>query len=86
MTRPNDEPRPEAASAPHLLDTAAAARLLGLSPKTLEAYRLRGSGPAYYKAGRVRYRREDLLAWLEAHRRPRGSDEEEAPEPGGSRR
>lgn len=61
-----------AASAPipfqPLLTTAQAAALLGLGPRTLEGLRLRGGGPRYVRlsARAVRYRREDLVAWIEA--------------------
>lgn len=56
---------PEAASAapapPEYLDTRAAAALLGVSVKTLEALRSRGTGPPFVRVGRsVRYRLEDL--------------------------
>ncbi|MBL8146432.1 MAG: helix-turn-helix domain-containing protein [Anaerolineae bacterium] len=52
-----------------LLTTAQAATYLALSPKTLERFRLDGTGPVYLKAGpgkraRVRYRLADLDAWL----------------------
>lgn len=57
------------------LSTTAAASYLGadadgkplVSPKTLEAWRVRGNGPAFCKAGRrVLYRRSDLDAWVAA--------------------
>ena len=52
-----------------VLTTKEAARLLKVSTKTLERMRVEGTGPAFYKAGRaVRYRMQDLLAWLEAHK------------------
>lgn len=61
------------------LSTLAAARYLGvddsgqplISDKTLEAWRIKGTGPAFYKVGRrVVYRREDLDAFVtERHRR-----------------
>ena len=52
------------------LTTKEAALYLRLSRRTLERYRVQGTGPRYIKAGpgkraRVRYRREDLQAWLE---------------------
>ena len=51
---------------PILLSTRQAAELLNLSPRTLEHYRLRGGGPKYAKVGKqVRYRPEDLRAWIE---------------------
>lgn len=56
-----------------LLTTREAAALVGLSPRTLEQYRVRGTGPRYVKtpgkakrgrySGLVHYRMEDLLAW-----------------------
>lgn len=43
-----------------LLDQKQATQLLGLSPRTLEAWRLTGGGPIYIKVGRrVRYRRSE---------------------------
>jgi predicted DNA-binding transcriptional regulator AlpA len=52
----------------NLLTEIRAAEVVSLSVKTLQAWRLRGVGPAYVKAGKaVRYRRADLLAWIEAH-------------------
>ena len=51
------------------LDTSAAAAWLGLSPRTLEGYRVRGGGPAFHRFGnRVRYRRSDLDAWAAKRR------------------
>lgn len=42
-----------------------AAILLRCSQRTLERYRLSGSGPLYVKAGRlVRYRESDLEKWI----------------------
>jgi hypothetical protein len=53
-----------------------AARLLGLSGKTLRNWRsARRDGPIYLKYGRggaIRYRISDLLAWRDAHRRSLG--------------
>jgi hypothetical protein len=40
--------------------------LLGLSSRTLQAWRSQGTGPAYVRAGRaIRYRRSDLVNWTE---------------------
>jgi predicted DNA-binding transcriptional regulator AlpA len=51
------------------------AQFLGLSPRTLESWRLTGGAPAYIKVGRrVRHRRSDLEAWLDARRRTSTSD------------
>ena len=50
---------------PVLLTTRDAARVLALSPRTLERLRLSGDGPRYCKLRRsVRYRQADLDAWL----------------------
>ena len=47
--------------------THEAARLLGISPRTLEKYRCHGNGPTFRKlGGRVVYRVEDLQAWGDA--------------------
>ncbi|MBS4084027.1 MAG: helix-turn-helix domain-containing protein [Rhizobiales bacterium] len=45
-----------------------AAKLLNLSVKTLQAWRNRKRGPTFIRAGRaVRYRRSDILQWVEAN-------------------
>jgi hypothetical protein len=45
-----------------------AAELLGVSVRTLQAWRLRGGGPRYCKMGRaVRYLRRELIAFQEDH-------------------
>jgi len=58
------------------LTTKQAADYLGVSPRTLEMWRHRGTGPAYYKVGRSRvvYSREELDAFLRAGRRTSTSD------------
>lgn len=51
---------------PRFLRTPDAARLLGLSGRTLEKHRTYGTGPAYRKlGGRVVYAIEDLEAWAD---------------------
>ena len=59
-----------------LLHTREAARLLGLSPRTLESLRLRGGGPPFVSVTKraVRYRRSDLEAWIRARLRRSTSD------------
>lgn len=49
-----------------LLTNAEAAERLGVSPRTLEDWRLRGGGPVYRKLGRrlVRYSPDDLDAFV----------------------
>jgi hypothetical protein len=51
-----------------LLGEMRAAELLGLSSRTLQAWRARSEGPPFVRAGRaVRYRRRDLIAWIETN-------------------
>lgn len=48
-----------------LMTTQQAAEKLGISKRTLEGMRLKGSGPSYVKVGRlVRYTDELLEQWL----------------------
>ena len=54
---------------PEFMDTCAAAAWLGLSPRTLEGYRVSGGGPDFHRFGnRVRYRRSDLDGWAAKRR------------------
>lgn len=54
-----------------LLTTEQAAAFLGLSPRTLEDWRLRGGGPVFRKLGSrlVRYSPSDLTAFIETSAR-----------------
>jgi hypothetical protein len=56
--------------------TPEAAEYVGLSPSTLEKFRLTGEGPDFQKAGPkiVVYKPEDLDLWLEARRHRSTSD------------
>jgi len=60
-----------------LLTTNEAARLVKVSPRTLEKWRRTGAGPQYYVLGSVvRYRLEDILVWAAARVRectPKGA-------------
>lgn len=54
--------------APKLLTTAEAAKFIGISPRTLETWRSKLTGPTYIKApgsAAVRYRETDLEKWVE---------------------
>lgn len=52
-----------------LLSEKDAARLLAMSVRTLQAWRGAGNGPPYIKIGRsIRYKRSELLAWIECQR------------------
>jgi excisionase family DNA binding protein len=59
-----------------ILKTADAARYLNLAESTLEKLRVYGGGPTFVRLGTraVRYRREDLDAWLAAGARRSTSD------------
>ncbi len=51
-----------------LVDENEAADLLGLSKRTLQAWRVRGGGPPFLKLGRlVRYDAAMLWDWAAAH-------------------
>jgi len=46
------------------------ALLTGLSPRTLEGLRVSGEGPVFFRIRRgIRYRRRDVVAWIEARLR-----------------
>ena len=62
-------------SSAELLTTATAALRLGVSPRTLEKWRVSGDGPTFLKVGRrVVYAASDLDTWLAARRRASTSD------------
>ena len=53
-----------------------AAAFLGLSPRSLDRWRVSGEGPAFRKfGGSVRYARADLDAWADSRRRTSTSDD-----------
>ena len=57
------------------LSTGEASAFLGLSPRTLDRYRVTGEGPTFFKFGsRVRYWKADLEAWAQSRRRRSTSD------------
>jgi len=52
-----------------LLKTETLAEQISVSPRTLERWRIEGSGPAFLKAGRrVLYYSKDVHAWLKSNR------------------
>ncbi len=59
-----------------LLTEAQAARLLNFTPRFLQARRARGDGPPWVSisARAIRYRRSDLLDWIESHVRTSAAD------------
>jgi hypothetical protein len=51
-----------------LLMEVQAARLLNLSPRTLQNWRITCNGPPFIRVGRaIRYRRSDLTVWINAN-------------------
>lgn len=66
----SETPKPEVPSpARILLNTKEVAAMTGISKPQLDLWRVQGKGPRYLKIGRlVRYARDDLMAWLDAHR------------------
>jgi len=51
-----------------LLREQSAADLLSISIRTLQSWRIRNCGPPIVQVGRaVRYRRRDLIAWIDAN-------------------
>ena len=58
------------------LGTREAAAFLGLSPRTLDRYRVTGEGPAFHKFGsRILYAKADLETWAAARRMTSTSDD-----------
>ena len=58
------------------LGTREAAAFLGLSPRTLDRYRVTGEGPAFHKFGtRIRYAQADIEDWAAARRMTSTSDD-----------
>jgi hypothetical protein len=54
-----------------LLTEVQAAKVLSLSSRTLQAWRIRSFGPSFVRAGRaIRYRRRDLNSWMDANTVP----------------
>ncbi|MGV7215148.1 helix-turn-helix transcriptional regulator [Bradyrhizobium sp. UFLA05-112] len=66
---------PNAGLPPRYLRTPEAARLLGLSGRTLEKHRTFGTGPTYRKlGGRVVYALDDLKDWVDRGAKTSTSD------------
>jgi predicted DNA-binding transcriptional regulator AlpA len=71
---------------PYLTQEQAGA-FLGLSPRTLERFRVSGHGPKYLKLGRrIAYVREDLTAWADSRRRSSTSEPRPDAAPAAARR
>ena len=62
--------RSHSSTQPKRLDTAGAAKFVGVSKRTLEKWRYEGGGPPYLKLGRrVLYCLGDLEEWIAGQRR-----------------
>lgn len=63
--------------APALLTENEAARFLGFSPRTLQTWRVRGTGPSFIRVSKrcVRYTMDDLEAWITENRRSSTADD-----------
>ena len=60
-----------------LIDEREAARFLGYTTRALQNWRVRGGGPRFVKVSSrsVRYRRRDLIEWVERHLRASTSEQ-----------
>lgn len=58
------------------IDIAQMSELTGISRNTLAQLRFRGDGPAFYKitSRTIRYRRSEVIAWMESKRAQRTDD------------
>lgn len=60
-------PRGRLPMTPEYLTAEQVAQMTGFSTKSLEAYRAKRQGPPFLKVGHsVRYRADDVRAWMEA--------------------
>ncbi len=59
-----------------LIDEREAASFLGYSERALQNWRVRGGGPDFVKiSGRsIRYRRREMIAWIEGRNQPSGAN------------
>jgi hypothetical protein len=57
------------------VDENRGAKHLGVSPRTMQRWRMTGTGPRWFRIGRLaKYRIPDLTAWAEAQARTSTSD------------
>ena len=60
----------------NLLTTEEAGNVLGMSEQTLRIWRMENKGPSYIRINRsIRYRREDLEAFISSNRKVGGNNE-----------
>ena len=67
-------PRPDELE--QLIPEKRAAKLIGISPRTLRNWRVKGGGPKYVQVSIrcIRYRRRDVLEWIAARERRHTSE------------
>jgi predicted DNA-binding transcriptional regulator AlpA len=71
----NDIPAEAAVTLPRLMNQRDLAQYIGKSTAWCERARWAGEGPRFIKLGRhVRYRADDVMAWLEANTRTSTSE------------
>ena len=71
----NDIPAEAAVTLPRLMNQRDLAQYIGKSTAWCERARWAGEGPCFIKLGRhVRYRADDVMAWLEANTRTSTSE------------
>jgi excisionase family DNA binding protein len=69
MVKTNSTPKPAAITSGELLNDAQAAQLLGITSRTLRLWRHSRGVPHYKVTERsIRYKRSDLLSWLDRAR------------------
>lgn len=63
-----------------LIDERLAAKFVGYTVRALQNWRVRGGGPRFVKVSSrsVRYRRRDLIAWIESRLKSSTSDQSAA--------
>lgn len=65
ITSKSDAARAATQEAERLVDEGAAADILGVSVRTLQAWRVKGGGPVFVRVGRaIRYAISDLNTWI----------------------
>ena len=62
---------------PILLSEGEVARLIGFSMKTLQTWRMKGTGPQFVRISprAIRYRLQDIMAWIDENIRTSTSEE-----------
>ena len=70
-------------TAPDLITTADVAEMAGVSPRTVQTWRTRGTGPCFQRIGAtyVVYDRAEVQRWLKQDYRPIGGVPAHKPKP-----